>query len=146
MNRRAVSSTVAYVLALAIAMVLVAGLLVAGSTFIDDQSERVTERELEVIGHHIAGNLEQIDRMVRAGSGSNTIARINQSFNDRVINAGYTVKLIDRSPPVLFLNTTDSSVSTRINVSVETSVSTSQADGGEIAVRYDGSELEVTNG
>jgi len=61
---RGISITLNYVLVLGISATLVAGLLVAGGTFVEDQRERVIEDEMNVVGNHIAGDIEQVDRMV----------------------------------------------------------------------------------
>lgn len=145
MNRRAVSSTVAYVLALAIAAVLISGLLVAGSTFIDDQRERVIDRELDVIAHHVAFNLEQVDRMVRAGDYP-SVVRINQSFQRQVTGATYTVRLVDGTPPAVLVNASDLGLSSRVNVSLHTPVQESSTNGADVTIRYDGTNLEVRDG
>lgn len=62
MSDRGTSTTLSYVLTLSIATVLVGGLIVAGSTFVKDNREEVIRQELQVIGEHIASNIEQVDR------------------------------------------------------------------------------------
>lgn len=147
MTDRAVSSTVGYVMALAIATVLVTGLLISGASFVDDQRERVIEQELDVVGQHLSGNIEQVDRMVRASDESDPTARINQTFNRQVTGASYSIELVAGSPTVLHLNASDSDVSTTVNVTNQTDVSDSFASGGEVTVRYNATStmIEVTN-
>lgn len=143
MTDRAVSITLNYVLALGISTVLITGLIVAGGGFVQDQRERVVEAELSVIGQHIAGNVEQVDRLVRAG-GSTETAYINQSLPERVAGAAYTVKLAESPEKQVILNATNPDVVVRVNVTAETDLDPDgAAAGGDLSVAYDPGEDEV---
>jgi len=148
--RRAVSITLNYVLVLVLSSILVTGLIIAGGTFVEQQRETVTQGELNVIGTHIAGNIEQVDRYVEAGNGTET-AYVNQTFQPDVSGTPYRVRLIapdaDTEPAQLRLNVQGTDIQVDINVSVRTDVIDSRADGGTIAVVYDDDEggIRVTN-
>ncbi|MXR52213.1 hypothetical protein GRX03_11445 [Halovenus sp. WSH3] len=147
---RGVSITLNYVLVLGISSVLVTGLIVAGGTFVEDQRDDVAEGEANVIGTHIAGNIEQVDRYVEAGNGTET-AYVNQTFQPDVSGAPYRVTLVEPDASTelarLRIDVQGSSASVEINVSVRTPVIESQADGGAIAVIYDDDEggIRITN-
>jgi len=150
MNRRSVSVTLNYVLVLAITAVLITGLIIAGGTFVEDQREQVIEGELRIIGNHLAGNMEQVDRYVRASeSGNPPEAYINQTFSTDATGSTYGVELAERDGTAqVVLNSTDPDVSVRVNATVQTDVEEgSFADGGGVSVAYDQSadELVIRN-
>jgi hypothetical protein len=142
MTDRGVSSAFGYVLTLAIATVLVSGLLVAGGNFVGDSRERVIRQELEVIGQHVASNIEMADRLVVAGDNTSTVV-LNQSFSQRATGVTYQIELVEEEDPYLQLNATDPDISVLVNVDNSTAVRESYADGGEVAVVYDESEEEL---
>jgi len=133
---RGVTVTLNYILVLSITAVLVSGLLVAGGTFIEDQRERVIEDELNVIGSHIAGDVEQVDRMVRAGGGTVDRAEINQSFQRTLSGTTYNVRL-EPNPDRVVLASNSPGVTVSVNVTVRTDIEASFAVGGDTSVQYD---------
>lgn len=142
---RAVSVTINYILTLAISAVLVTGLLIAGGTFVEDSRERVIESELEVIGIHLASNVEQVDRMVNASeSGQPDAAWVNETFQRQVTGSVYLVELDDGNPSHLVLNASDVDVSVRVNVTVQTDIDDDAVvTGGSISVYYDEGDDEL---
>lgn len=148
MNSRSVSVTLNYILVLSITAVLVTGLIIAGGSFVEDQREQVIEGELRIIGNHLAGNMEQVDRYVRAnGSNDPDVAYINQTFGNDVTGSTYQVTLDERADTAqVVLNSTQPDVSVRVNATVQTPVDdTSFANGGSISVAYDGGQLVIRN-
>lgn len=149
---RSVSIVLNYVLVLGISTVLIAGLLVAGTTFVEDNRERVIDSELTVIGSHIAGNVEQVDRFVDASRANNgtapDVAYINQSFEEQVTGTTYSIAVVDGDPPQLRLRSVDPEVTVRVNVSVDTDMAERTVGGGTVSVYYDsGSDrLVVSDG
>jgi hypothetical protein len=144
---RGVSVTLNYVLALGISAILVTGLLIAGGGFVEDTRERVVYSEMTVIGNHIAGNLEQADRLVQASSGDTTV-QINESFQRQVTGATYQVELNDSGTPQVVVTADELDASVEINMTVQTDLDeTTSVGGGTIAVVYDQSndQLKVTN-
>jgi len=135
---RAVSTTLSYVLSLGIATILVAGLLMAGATFVGDSRETVVRNELTVIGEQIASDVERVDRLVGAGDGASTV-RLTQEFPREVTGSTYDVVLDPTTDPRLELQATDPSVTVAVPLATERAVGDSFADGGPVAVRYDSS-------
>ena len=142
-DARAVSTTLSYVLSLAIATLLITGLIIAGGTYVDSQREQVIRDELTVTGQQIASDIERADRLVRAGDSGVTV-RTNQSFSNTVTGAPYRVTLNDTADTVV-LNTTSPDVTVRVGLAVETDLADSSVLGGDLQVRYTGSGLEVRN-
>lgn len=139
MTDRAVSSALGYVLSLAIAALLVSGLLAAGSGFVTSQRDVVIEEEMSVIGHQLASNLEQADRLVNASNATresgSPVVQVNQTFPDTVARSQYDV-ILNGSTDQLILKSTDPELSVTVNVTTSTDLANSTADGGEISVRY----------
>ena len=144
---RAVTVTLNYVLVLGISATLVAGLLVAGGSFIEDQRERVIEDEMNVVGNHIAGDLEQVDRMVQVGATEPDKVVINQTFQSTVSGTTYNVEL-ESNPDQVVLTSSSPSVTVEVPVTVRTDIQGSFAFGGETSVRYDSTAraLVITDG
>ena len=134
---RSVSFVVNYVLVIAITAVLITGIIIAGGSFVEDQREQVIAGEMRIIGNHIAGNLEQVDRYARAGPTSE--AYINQSFGTDVTGSTWSVELDERGDTSqVVVNSTRPEVSVRVNATTQISVDDdSYADSGKISVVYE---------
>lgn len=145
-GRRAVSTTLGYVLMLSVASLLVVGLLTAGSGFVSDQRERVVRAELEVVGQQVASDVMAADRLVRASDGSSTTVRITDSRPNDVTGSPYRVTLVDDGDPHLELETAKPAVQVTVQLSTTTAVRESSVNGGDVVVRYDASgELVIEN-
>lgn len=142
-DRRAVSTTLAYVLMLAVASLLVVGLITAGSGFVSDQREEVIRGELRVIGEQLASDITGADRMVEAAEGPPGEVRILQQRPDDVTGVPYRITLESGPDPTLVLNTTQPSVSVTIELTTTTSLAESTLSGGDLAVVYDDSANEL---
>lgn len=143
-GRRAVSTTLGYVLMLSVASLLVVGLLTAGGGFVSDQRERVVRAELEVVGQQVASDVMAADRLVRASDDPTTV-RITDSRPDDVTGSPYRVTLVDDGDPHLELETAEPSVQVTVQLSTATAVRESSVNGGDVVVRYDASELVIEN-
>jgi hypothetical protein len=144
-DTRAVSTTLSYVLALAIATLLVTGLIIAGGGYVDSQREQVVRDELTVVGQQLAADVERADRLVRAGdTDSSMTVTVNQTFSNRVTGTNYRMRLVP-SEQELVLNTTRPDVSVRIGLNSETDLGASTVGGGTVQIRYDEADdhLEV---
>jgi len=136
MGTRGVSTTVGYVATLGIATVLVTGLLIAGVGFVDGTRDQVLRQELEVVGQHVAMNVEAADRLAVAGNDTETVM-INETFPGDATGTTYRVSLVTDNGGQLHVNTTNPDASVAIDIENETALAESSANGGEIAVVYD---------
>jgi len=141
MTERGTSTALSYVLTLSIATLLVSGLLFAGSTFVEDSREQVIRQELQVIGEHLASNVEQVERYANATDIVRS-ASIEQTFPSRVTGSTYDVTLSGGGgDPRLYLNATKPAVSVRIDLDSSSRIrnnADAYADGGTIAIRCEG--------
>lgn len=152
-RNRAVSTALDYTMTLAIASILVTGLLFASSNFVDDRREEVVRDELNVIGHQVASDLSRADRLVTAAdsNGTDLTVGVNQTFPERVAGSTYHVS-VDQSNEQLVLKSTNGDVRVTIGLELQTALGESSAQGGIVRVVYtdidgDGDyELEVRNG
>lgn len=145
---RAVSITVNYVLAIAIATILVTGLLIAGGNFIERQQAGVVENELRVVGQRLASDLERVDRLATASNGSATV-RLNQTLPNAAAGNRYDITLNADSNPELFLASEAADVNVSIPITNQTDVAQANVNSGTIAIIYNTSgneELTITNG
>ncbi|EMA18584.1 DUF7266 family protein [Haloarcula argentinensis] len=145
-RNRAVSTTLSYTLSLAIASILVSGLLIAGGNFVENRQEQVIRDELEVIGQQVASDIARVDRLVVAADNDPTV-RLNHAFPARVSGSGYRVS-IDPAADELTLESTSPEVSVTVSLKTRTDLGDSTAGGGVVTVFYDESNdrLEVQNG
>lgn len=145
-HERGLSYTLSYIFGTALAAILMTGLIIGGSAFVDDRRTEVVRGELRVIGNHLAANVEQADRLVVASESADTI-NINRTFPERALGTTYTVEL-DPSNDELVLSAMSIDVEVTVSLETETDLGESSVNGGSIAVVYDSSadELVIRNG
>lgn len=141
-TERAVSTTLSYILTLAITAILVSGLLVAGGNLVEDQRERVVETELDVIGEQLASQINAADRLNQSGHRATTVA-IRQRLPSTVTGQTYRITLEEREDPVLRLETTRPDIAVEIEVTNTTAMGQSRASGGTVMVEYDPDRKEM---
>lgn len=134
-NERAVSITVGYVLNVAVAALLMSGLLIAGGGLIESQTKQVTTDELAVIGQQLADDLSSADRLVRAGDVSSLSIRIE--LPDRTAAGGYTVDIRTSDDDVIELRTNAPEVIVTVPLRLNTSVRDGGVGGGPIQIDYE---------
>ncbi|KTG10004.1 hypothetical protein AUR64_10390 [Haloprofundus marisrubri] len=122
-DRRGVSVTVNYVLALGILAILVSGLMVGAGGYLDDQRRATTHDELETIGNRLAAQVAQTDSLSRGGGEMS----VHVERQQRVASGNYRVELRNgdtcSSPSAdacLHLRAPASDVSVRVPVQNET--------------------------
>lgn len=137
MADRGVSTTLSYVLTIAISTVLVVGLLTAGSTFVDDQRNRVVESELRVIGQRLAADIATADRLVQASDDPSTVT-VTSQLPQTVSGSPYVVRLIpDGGNASITLSTTALDDDVTVPLSNTTAIAESSAVNARVFVVYD---------
>lgn len=139
MTDRGVSVTISYVLSLAIATLLITGLLYAAGDVIGDRRESVTRAELRVVGEQISSDLMTADRL--AQTGADTVV-VEAAGPNMIAGRQYTVAVNATSQEVV-LETTSPDVTVRVPFRNTTSVADSRAPGGDVQIVLSGGELEV---
>lgn len=130
---RGVSTTLGYTLNLAVATILVTGLLVAAGGYVEDQQERAIRSELEVVGARVAGDIAAVDRLARTGSDASVTIRVSTPV--RTAGAPYTIS-IDGSAERITLSTTDPSVTVSVPFRSVRPVQDATVSGGTFIIRY----------
>lgn len=144
---RAVSVTVNYTLNLAIATILISGLLFAVGNTVEDRREEAIRSELEVVGQRLAANLQSADRLARAG-GADSRVRIETPLPDTVATIRYSVAAGSDASGEEFvrLSTDDPQVEVTVTLRTEVFVSFNEFPSGDAVVVFDGTTLEVVRG
>lgn len=144
-DERGVSTVVGFVLTLAITSLLVVGLLVATSGFVDSQRQSTVRDELEVLGQQVAADVAAADRLVRAGG--STVA-IDRPLPDDVTGVSYQISVDGGTPLTITLSTSNPDISVDVTVRTVTDVAGGTTlNGGDVEVVYDDNadELVVQN-
>jgi FlaG/FlaF family flagellin (archaellin) len=139
---RAVTSAVEYVLTIAIATILVTGLVIAATGHVNEQRSRTTTAQMDVVGQQIAGSLETADRMVRMADSVSDLT-VTEELPDQILANSYTAT-IDASEISVDSPVAEETVT--VEYETETSVDPTPVAvrGGEIEITLSGSDLEVT--
>lgn len=148
-DRRAVSSTLGYVLTLAISGILVTGLLVAGGTMVTSEREVVANEQLSVAAEQLATGMTDADRMAATGDGGTV--RIEVWLPDGAGSAPYSLRLVSENidqPYETRIVAESSALDVSQSVVVRTTfdVAESTVDGGPVVVTFDddgGGKLHV---
>lgn len=144
-NTRAVSPVFAYVLTLAITTLLIAGLLIAASGYVEGQRESVAENELEVLGQQLSADISAADRLARTDGATETWVR--RDLPSDIVGSTYTVHVrSDGSGPTeyyLELTAADLDVSIEVGIATNTDLELTSVDGGSVIVEYDESADQI---
>lgn len=127
--------TLSYTLGIAIATLLVTGLLIAGAGFVTDQREQATRTELRVIGQQLAADMEAADRLVNATESDPTVS-VARGIPQNVAGVSYTATVVERADPYIRLHASEVDVTVRVEFTNTTEVAQSRVSGGQIRVNY----------
>lgn len=148
-DERGVSPVFAYVLTLGISTLLIAGLLVAASGYVEGQRSAVGENELQVIGQQVSADISAADRLSLTDGA--TDATVQRQIPRSVVGSSYKLHVRDDTEgptrPYLELTASDPDLSVQVGVALapDSTLVESTVGGGSIVVQYDGSTLEVRN-
>ncbi|NUC73098.1 hypothetical protein HTZ84_12375 [Haloterrigena sp. SYSU A558-1] len=154
---RGMSIALTHVLTIGITTILIAMLLMAGSTMLESETERSTETALETVGDRLAGDIDNVDRMAAGGENASTVSLISDQPRT-VASTGYTIAalpgdqcqeapLLDGSNPCLELDATSTDVTVYVPVKITDGVVLEgTVQSGKIEIVYDGSgsRIELT--
>lgn len=132
---RGVSTILGYTLNLAVATILVTGLLVAAGGYVEGQQERAIRTELDVIGSRVAGDIGAADRLVRTGD--DTEVELEVSTPSRSTGVPYNIDINTTGSNTITLSTTDPAVSVTVPFRTKTPVESESVSGGTFYIRYD---------
>lgn len=138
MSRRAVSTTVNYVLTLGITTLLITGLLIAGGDFLQNQREETTRTELTVVGQQLAGTLSAADGLAESSTDTGRFT-ISRDLPDSVGGTTYTIRIENTGTPNRYdvILEAGNDVSVTVGLTTQTEVEPVDLTGGDVAVSYD---------
>ncbi|WP_440769730.1 DUF7266 family protein [Natronorubrum sp. DTA28] len=151
---RGMSVALTHVLTIAITTILIAMLLMAGNAMLDSQTERSTETSLETVGERLAGEIDNVDRIVDEDESESDTATITADHPRTISNSQYTVELleecrddeaplIDGDRPCLELSSHNVDVTVHVPLAVEGSLEGNSATGGPIEITNDDGEISI---
>lgn len=142
MTDRGISVALNYVLGLAVATLLITGLLYTAGDIVEDRRESTTRGELRVVGERLASDLVTADSLAQTGAETVTVRGTGP---DLVAGSDYTVSL-NATSRELVLETVDPSIVVAVPIRNQTPVVTSTANGGDVEFDLnDDGELEVVS-
>jgi len=138
-DTRAISPAVTQALTIGISTILITGLLVGGSTFVDAKQDSTVRQGLQDVGSGVASDLVRLDQFSRTSDRS-TIS-FTSDYPDRVGSEGYEIRLVpDSGVTKIYVNSTSSELWTVVRFANTQDVCASSVSGGQIAVVYDTTE------
>lgn len=134
---RALSHMVSYVLLLGVAIILVAGLSMAGSDLLTGQHEQTVQAELNVVGERVAADIATADRLTQTAGDQNRV-RVTSDAPRTVSGGTYHLTVTNHgSVTTLTLESRDTGVTTEVNVTTATPVEDAELAGGTNVIEYD---------
>lgn len=144
-DNRAVSTGVDHVLTLAIAAILISGLLVASDGLFTDQRENAAERELTAIGERLALEISQVDQLNGDGDDAEAILRTEHPHS--AAGSSYTIRLTDSSGEpgnaVLTLNSTETSASIEVYLRTDSEIASNEVSGGDVLIELGDDKISI---
>lgn len=145
-DERGVSFTVSYVLTIAVAVLLVGGIILAAGQTVKTQQESIVRDAATVTGDQTAAAVMAVDRLVRASNETNeTNVTTVLALPETLANQPYTVSLnATGGEGVVVVEANFPSVVVRTSFVVETPMRNTTVVGGAIRVVYRRSTDELT--
>jgi len=141
---RGVSTVVGYVLNLGVALLLVTGLLVATSGFVEQQRHNAVQTQLQVVGERLVGDLATADNVANASGGGGR-AVVRADLPTSVTGQSYTVTVTDVGGGVTRVRLrADGGVTVTRRIHTALAATNVTVSGGRLRVVADGGTLEVS--
>jgi PKD repeat protein len=133
-NDRATAPALTYVLAIGITTILVSGLLISSTGFVDERRQQTVREELETVGERIAASVAAVD--AASDDGANVSRRMEVPA--RVVDTRYYLSVVDcpAGNVCLELRTADPTFDTSVSVPIDnrSTISIDRARPGSITV------------
>ena len=142
-DERSVSVTVNYAMNLAVAALLVGGVLAATGGMVEDRRESAIRSELSVVGERVATDLNAADRLAVVGTDDPEVA-VSVSLPERLAATRYDVTVESSPNARLVLKSRDPEVTVTVGFHNETPIEATTVRGGNLRiVLNDDGKLEV---
>ena len=143
-DARGVTTALRYALMLVIVTILVSGLFVGVSEFVETQQERAIGSQLETAGNRLAGDLATASHLVATGETSTTV-ELETPLPDTVASSEYFVEIdqIESGPRYeyrLTLRSVEPAVEASVVVRTTARIEEDTVRGGPLALEYDESD------
>ncbi|MEF8876225.1 MAG: hypothetical protein V5A60_05880 [Haloarculaceae archaeon] len=140
---RGVSFTLGYVLTVAIALVLVTGVLFTVGEVVRDERDEVIRGEAAVVGDQTAAAVMAVDRLAGRDAGSN--ATVSLDLPDRLADQAYTVSLrTDGGDTFVVVRTRSPSVVVSTPLRTRLPVTEATVAGSRVRAVYRGADGTLT--
>lgn len=140
---RAVTFTVSYALTVAIATLLVTGLVATAGFVLQDQRRSAVREELDVVGNDLAITIMATDRLAVAAN--STTVTVDRSLPPETVDGPYTITLeAVRRGAVLTLRSKSPGVTVHVPLRNRTHIANTSVTGGPVRVVYRQSTDELT--
>lgn len=133
---RSVSITVNYALNLAVATLLVTGVLTATGGMVENRRSEAIRTELSVIGERIATDLMAADKLAAAATArpdANPTVAVTLALPDRVAGRPYEVS-VETSPARIVLASENPDVTVTVSYRHDTGIAETTVRGGDLRV------------
>ncbi|WP_281193681.1 hypothetical protein [Halorubrum sp. F4] len=151
---RAVSTTVGYVLTLAIGAVLLSGVVIGVGGVVDSQTDRAVRGDLTVVGEKLAAEIEGADRLARLAEAgrtdpdldpgnANATAAVDVDLPGRTAGIPYTIEVTNET---VVVRTSRPEVIVRVPHRSHTTVDRATTRGGPVRIAYDPDRTDPNNG
>ncbi|SIR73675.1 DUF7266 family protein [Natronorubrum thiooxidans] len=151
---RGMSIALTHVLTIGITTILIAMLLMSGSTMLETETERSAQTSLETVGERLAGEIDNVDQIANDSSDRVTLTGEHPRS---VANSQYTValkqdcsevdaSLLNDSTTCLRLTAQDIDVTVYVPVAVDGNQikePPQSVQGGTIEIKYEGDGIEL---
>lgn len=135
-DTRAVSPAVTQALTIGISTILITGLLVGGSSYIDTKRENTVRQGLQDVGSGVASDLVRLDQFNTSGISDDIT--FSSEYPDRVGGESYRINVVPNTARTsIYINSTSSNLGTEIRFENTKDICDSDVRGGEIIVAYD---------
>lgn len=144
MTNRAVSTTLSYAMSLAMITLLVTGVFIATSDFVENERDRTIRSEVNVLGNRVAADIATVDRLAVADPEGTATLRTN--LPGSVAGKAYQITITSPAagPTSITLATgSEPFVQETVTVKTEQAVVNTTLAGGPIEVTYNGTVVEV---
>ncbi|GAB3416350.1 hypothetical protein GCM10027435_13550 [Haloparvum alkalitolerans] len=143
-DTRGVSVMVGYVLNLAVAAILIGGLITAAGGMMDSRATQSADAQLEVLGSQAAAEVAGADRLVAASSNASTpTVAVRIELPRTVAGRSYTIAVESSGGTDRLVMTSDDVRVAHRLPALRTPIEEGRIPGGDVDIRYVGGSLEV---
>lgn len=138
-DRRAVSSQIGYVLAIAIISILMAGLVSSTGGLVTQTTEQGTQAELQIIGDRISGQVMSADRILTGDDASSTLV-LDANVPTRAGDESY---ILSYNSGELILKSTERDITVSIPLETNHDVVVESSQASQWKIYSDGEKIRI---